>query len=114
MRKHFTRSAYADVILAAVRGGEKAVDLTQSEVLVQMCIAYFQPTTRGDCHPFRQGLSRFDRQPARRWPDRLWPVQIVPLDWTCMSRVPLEVASSKRLKRAVASCHGSQIFYPTG
>ncbi|RWI63569.1 SMC-Scp complex subunit ScpB, partial [Mesorhizobium sp.] len=31
---------------------ERAVDLTQSEVLVLMCIAYFQPITRGELSSF--------------------------------------------------------------
>ena len=37
---------------AAVGGSERAVDLTQSEVLVLMCIAYFQPITRGELSSF--------------------------------------------------------------
>ncbi|TIV76367.1 MAG: SMC-Scp complex subunit ScpB, partial [Mesorhizobium sp.] len=44
--KHLTRPAYADAIRTAVGAIERAVDLTQSEVLVLMCIAYFQPITR--------------------------------------------------------------------
>jgi segregation and condensation protein B len=50
--KHLTRPAYADAIRAAVGDGEKATDLTQSEVLVLMCIAYFQPITRGELSSF--------------------------------------------------------------
>lgn len=50
--RHLTRPAYADAIRAAVGGSEKAVDLTQSEVLVLMCIAYFQPITRGELSSF--------------------------------------------------------------
>lgn len=50
--KHLTRPAYADAIRAAVGGGEKATDLTQSEVLVLMCIAYFQPITRAELSSF--------------------------------------------------------------
>ena len=50
--KHLTRPAYADAIRAAVGGAEKAADLTQSEVLVLMCIAYFQPITRGELSSF--------------------------------------------------------------
>jgi segregation and condensation protein B len=46
--KHLTRPAYADAIRTAVGGSERAVDLTQSEVLVLMCIAYFQPITRAE------------------------------------------------------------------
>jgi len=50
--KHLTRPAYADAIRAAVGGNERAVELTQSEVLVLMCIAYFQPITRGELSSF--------------------------------------------------------------
>jgi segregation and condensation protein B len=50
--KHLTRPAYADAIRAAVGASERAVDLTQSEVLVLMCIAYFQPITRAELSSF--------------------------------------------------------------
>ena len=50
--KHLTRPAYADAIRTAVDARERAVDLTQSEVLVLMCIAYFQPITRGELSSF--------------------------------------------------------------
>jgi segregation and condensation protein B len=50
--KHLTRPAYADAIRTAVGGSERAVDLTQSEVLVLMCIAYFQPITRAELSSF--------------------------------------------------------------
>ena len=50
--KHLTRPVYADAIRAAVGGNELAADLTQSEVLVLMCIAYFQPMTRGELSSF--------------------------------------------------------------
>ena len=50
--KHLTRPAYADAIRAAVGGSQNATDLTQSEVLVLMCIAYFQPITRGELSSF--------------------------------------------------------------
>lgn len=50
--RHLTRPAYADAIRAAVGGSEKATELTQSEVLVLMCIAYFQPITRGELSSF--------------------------------------------------------------
>jgi segregation and condensation protein B len=50
--KHLTRPAYADAIRAAVGGSETKADLTQSEVLVLMCIAYFQPITRGELSSF--------------------------------------------------------------
>jgi len=58
--KHLTRPAYADAIRSAfgsasgtaVGGSGRAVDLTQSDVLVLMCIAYFQPITRGELSSF--------------------------------------------------------------
>lgn len=50
--KHLTRPAYADAIGAAVGSSERTVDLTQSEVLVLMCIAYFQPITRAELSSF--------------------------------------------------------------
>lgn len=54
--KHLTRPAYADAIRSAfgtaVGGSGRAAELTQSEVLVLMCIAYFQPITRGDLSSF--------------------------------------------------------------
>lgn len=62
--KHLTRPAYADAIRSAfgtaVGGGVgRAADLTQSDVLVLMCIAYFQPITRGELSSFfGQEISR--------------------------------------------------------
>ena len=50
--RHLTRPAYADAIRAAVGSNEKAAELTQSEVLALMCIAYFQPITRGELSTF--------------------------------------------------------------
>ncbi len=50
--KHLTRPAYADAIHAAVGDGGKASELTQSEVLVLMCVAYFQPITRTELSSF--------------------------------------------------------------
>jgi len=50
--KHLTRPAYADAIRTAVGASERAVALTQSEALVLMCIAYFQPITRGELSSF--------------------------------------------------------------
>ncbi|MER9390329.1 SMC-Scp complex subunit ScpB [Mesorhizobium sp. M0435] len=50
--KHLTRPAYADAIRAAVGGSGKTSDLTQSEVLVLMCIGYFQPITRAELSSF--------------------------------------------------------------
>jgi chromosome segregation and condensation protein ScpB len=54
--KHLTRPAYADAVRSAfgtaAGGNDHARDLTQSEVLVLMCIAYFQPITRGELSSF--------------------------------------------------------------
>jgi chromosome segregation and condensation protein ScpB len=54
--KHLTRPAYADAIRSAfgtvVGGSGRAKDLTQSEVLVLMCIGYFQPITRAELSSF--------------------------------------------------------------
>ncbi|QND62069.1 SMC-Scp complex subunit ScpB [Mesorhizobium huakuii] len=54
--RHLTRPAYADAIRSAFGtaggGNGRAVDLTQSDVLVLMCIAYFQPITRGELSSF--------------------------------------------------------------
>lgn len=50
--KHLTRPAYADAIRTAVGASERSADLTQSELLVLMCIAYFQPITRAELSSF--------------------------------------------------------------
>ena len=54
--RHLTRPAYADAIRSAfgtaVGGSGRAKDLTQSDVLVLMCIAYFQPITRAELSSF--------------------------------------------------------------
>ncbi|RUV66540.1 SMC-Scp complex subunit ScpB [Mesorhizobium sp. M5C.F.Cr.IN.023.01.1.1] len=50
--KHLTRPAYADAIRTAVGADERTVDLSQAEVLVLMCIAYFQPITRAELSSF--------------------------------------------------------------
>lgn len=54
--KHLTRPAYADAIRSAfgtaTGGSGHAKDLTQTEVLVLMCIAYFQPITRTELSSF--------------------------------------------------------------
>jgi segregation and condensation protein B len=50
--KHLTRPAYTDAIRTAVGASERTVDLTQSEMLVLMCIAYFQPITRAELSSF--------------------------------------------------------------
>lgn len=50
--KHLTRPAYADAIRTAVGGGQGPLAISQSEVLVLMCIAYFQPITRAELSSF--------------------------------------------------------------
>ncbi|MBM2712839.1 SMC-Scp complex subunit ScpB [Mesorhizobium caraganae] len=52
--RHLTRPAYADAIRSAfgTAVGGPAVDLTQSDVLVLMCIAFFQPITRAELSSF--------------------------------------------------------------
>jgi segregation and condensation protein B len=44
--KHLTRPVHADAIRIAGNVATQSVDLNQSETLVLMCIAYFQPITR--------------------------------------------------------------------
>lgn len=58
--RHLTRPAYADAIRSAfgsafgtaVGDSGRAAELTQSDVLVLMCIAYFQPITRAELSSF--------------------------------------------------------------
>ncbi|MFF2323974.1 SMC-Scp complex subunit ScpB [Agrobacterium sp. NPDC058088] len=50
--KHLTRAGFAGAIDAAIGTARENAELTQSEMLVLMYIAYFQPITRGE-------LSRF-------------------------------------------------------
>jgi segregation and condensation protein B len=50
--KHLTRPAYADAIRSAFGTAVGGAELSQSEVLVLMCIAYFQPITRGELSSF--------------------------------------------------------------
>ena len=52
--KHLTRPAYADAIRAAsgFSGEQGQKNLSQLEVLVLMCIAYFQPITRAELSSF--------------------------------------------------------------
>ncbi|RUU92632.1 SMC-Scp complex subunit ScpB [Mesorhizobium sp. M7A.F.Ca.MR.176.00.0.0] len=52
--QHRTKKAFGDVIRSAfgTAAGEGAKELTQSEALVLMCIAYFQPITRGELSSF--------------------------------------------------------------
>jgi len=50
--KHLTRPAYADAIRSAFGTAVGGAGLSQSEVLVLMCIAYFQPITRAELSSF--------------------------------------------------------------
>lgn len=50
--QHRTKKAFADVIRDATGQAESARSLSQSEALVLMCIAYFQPITRGELSSF--------------------------------------------------------------
>lgn len=56
--QHRTKKAYADALRAAFgtasgQGGDQGPkSLSQSEALILMCIAYFQPITRGDLSTF--------------------------------------------------------------
>ena len=50
--KHLTRPAYADAIRAATGGEQVNIGLGQTEMLVLMCVAYFQPVTRAELSSF--------------------------------------------------------------
>ncbi|RWG90556.1 SMC-Scp complex subunit ScpB [Mesorhizobium sp.] len=52
--QHRTKKVFGDVIHAAFgrQGGKSEKELSQSEALVLMCIAYFQPITRGELSSF--------------------------------------------------------------
>ncbi|SMH26612.1 SMC-Scp complex subunit ScpB [Mesorhizobium australicum] len=50
--QHRTKKAFGDVIRAATGQGDSSRPLSQSEALVLMCIAYFQPITRGELSSF--------------------------------------------------------------
>ncbi|UVK57342.1 SMC-Scp complex subunit ScpB (plasmid) [Mesorhizobium sp. AR02] len=50
--QHRTKKAFGDVIRAATGQGNVSRALSQSEALVLMCIAYFQPITRGELSTF--------------------------------------------------------------
>src|SRR5690606_14315031 len=50
--QHRTRPSFADAIRTATGAAEKTVDLSQSEALVLMAIAYFQPITRAELSTF--------------------------------------------------------------
>ncbi|RVC86496.1 SMC-Scp complex subunit ScpB [Mesorhizobium sp. M2A.F.Ca.ET.017.03.2.1] len=52
--QHRTKKIFGDAIRAAfgTAAGEGAKELSQSEALVLMCIAYFQPITRGELSSF--------------------------------------------------------------
>lgn len=50
--KHLTRPVYGDAICNAIGASARLVDLNQSEVLVLMCVGYFQPITRAELSSF--------------------------------------------------------------
>ena len=50
--KHLTRPAYADAIRTGLGNRQQRMELSQSEVLVLMCVAYFQPITRAELSTF--------------------------------------------------------------
>ncbi|RVC58387.1 SMC-Scp complex subunit ScpB, partial [Mesorhizobium sp. M2A.F.Ca.ET.046.02.1.1] len=52
--QHRTKKIFGDAIRAAfgTASGERAKELSQAEALVLMCIAYFQPITRGEMSSF--------------------------------------------------------------
>ncbi|MET2831142.1 SMC-Scp complex subunit ScpB [Mesorhizobium shangrilense] len=54
--QHRTKKAFADVVRTALGGAQQGSqgqkDLSQAEALVLMCIAYFQPITRGELSSF--------------------------------------------------------------
>ncbi|BCG97248.1 MULTISPECIES: SMC-Scp complex subunit ScpB [unclassified Mesorhizobium] len=52
--QHRTKKAFGDIIHAAfgTAAGQETKQLSQSEALVLMCIAYFQPITRGELSSF--------------------------------------------------------------
>ncbi|HEV2897171.1 MAG TPA: SMC-Scp complex subunit ScpB [Pseudaminobacter sp.] len=50
--QHRTKKAFGDVIRTAIGQGDVSRPLSQSEALVLMCIAYFQPITRGELSAF--------------------------------------------------------------
>ncbi|MDX8449635.1 SMC-Scp complex subunit ScpB [Mesorhizobium captivum] len=52
--QHRTKKAFGEIIHAAfgTPAGQGSKDLSQSEALVLMCIAYFQPITRGELSSF--------------------------------------------------------------
>ncbi|MER8386604.1 SMC-Scp complex subunit ScpB [Mesorhizobium sp. M0166] len=64
-RQHRAKKVFGDITHAAFGGTarEGSKELSQAEALVLMCIAYFQPTTRGE-------LSSFFRQGGVARPDR--------------------------------------------
>ncbi|MER9254526.1 SMC-Scp complex subunit ScpB [Mesorhizobium sp. M0598] len=50
--QHRTKRAFGDVIRTASGQAESARSLSQGEALVLMCVAYFQPITRGELSSF--------------------------------------------------------------
>jgi chromosome segregation and condensation protein ScpB len=61
-----TKLGFGEAIRAAL-GGPQEAELSKSNALILMAIGYFQPITRGIVTILRpRGLSRHNRQPARR------------------------------------------------
>ena len=50
--QHRTKKGFADAIRAATGLGAETKPLSQSDALILMCIAYFQPITRGELNQF--------------------------------------------------------------
>ena len=50
--QHRTRKSFADAIRTATGLGTETKPLSQSDALILMCIAYFQPITRGELGQF--------------------------------------------------------------
>ncbi|CAH1661241.1 SMC-Scp complex subunit ScpB [Chelatococcus asaccharovorans] len=50
--QHRTKKGFADAIRAATGLGAQTKPLSQSDALILMCIAYFQPITRGELGQF--------------------------------------------------------------
>ncbi len=50
--QHRTRKSFADAIRAATARGDQVRPLSQHESLILMCVAYYQPITRGELGQF--------------------------------------------------------------
>ncbi|MBN9072296.1 MAG: SMC-Scp complex subunit ScpB [Rhizobiales bacterium] len=50
--QHRTKKGFADAVRAATGLGAETKPLSQSDALILMCIAYFQPITRGELSQF--------------------------------------------------------------